>query len=462
MAQTSKSKHKTPGIVSQKQPPSKAVSPPIAPKPSASKSILQTFFFHFRPRRVAEATLAFNLSWGLGGMAAVLVVLQFGTGLLLKFVYEPTPTGAYISIVTFQNALVFGKLVRNLHFWGANVLVLIGFLHLLRVFFTSGYQWPRRMNWIIGLSLFVLVLAANFTGYLLPYDQLGYWAVTVSTAMLGYIPLAGIYLQEILRGGQEMGASSLKIFFALHTAVVPSLLIILMAYHFWRVRKAGGLVIPRRPDQKRNGKPRLVPAVPFLLLRETSMALAITAVVLLLAVFFNAPLADPANPGLSPNPTKAPWYFAGLQELLVHFHPTYAVFVIPLCAFLFLLYLPFAPYPADARGVWFVSRLGRRTGFIAVLAAALITTLAIVVDDLIWQPNQWLHTLPAGIGNGLLPFILGVGLLFGFYGVLRRRWGASNHEALQAVFILLVTGLVVLTITGVWFRGKGMALTLPF
>jgi hypothetical protein len=235
-----------------------------------------------------------------------------------------------------------------------------------------------------------------------------------------------------------------------------------MGFHFWRVRKAGGLVVPRRPGENPVAKPPRVPAVPFLLGREAAMASVIMAVVLLLSAFFNAPLEEPANPGLSPNPTKAPWYFAGLQELLVHLHPAFAVCVVPLLLAIFLLLLPYRNYAVDTRGIWFASRTGRRMAATAALTAFLITPAAILIDDLILHPARAALSLPPAIGDGLLPVAAAVGLVIGFYAMLRRRWSATRSEAVQGVFVLLATALVVLTITGIWFRGKGMALTFPF
>ena len=175
---------------------------PLIPRSEQGRKrfLLKNLILHFRPLTVPEKTLDFSLTWGLGGMAAILVVLQFGTGLLLKFVYEPNPVSAYASIQHIQNAVMFGQLVRNIHHWSANLLVLIVFLHMLRVYFTGALLPPRQFNWIIGLSLFGLVLFANLTGYLLPYDQLAFWAVTVSTGMLEYIPVIGVHLQQMLRG----------------------------------------------------------------------------------------------------------------------------------------------------------------------------------------------------------------------------------------------------------------------
>ena len=424
--------------------------------------LIKNLILHFRPATVTEKTLRFSLTWGLGGMAVVLVLLQLGTGLLLKFAFEPTPMGAYESIRSLQSDVPFGQLVRNLHHWSANLLVLVAFLHMLRVFLTGAFQAPRQFNWIIGWAIFGTVLIANFTGYLLPYDQLAYWAVTVSTGMLEYVPIIGSRLQDILRGGDDIGPGTLRIFFAIHTALVPAVLLFLMGFHFWRIRKSGGLVIPRRPEEQPVEDPVRVPVLPNLLLREVVTALVLVACVMLLAVFFNAPLGDPANPGLSPNPTKAPWYFAGLQELLLHLHPMFAVFVIPLLITLAMIVLPYLNYELDTRGIWFASDRGRHMAAMAATAALVITPLLIILDEFVTGAAVFSSTSQPLIGQGLVPTIILVAALVSFYMIIRRRFSISNNEAIQAVFVLLVVALVVMTVIGVWFRGTGMELVLPW
>lgn len=437
---------------------------PLLPQSDRERKryLLKNLILHFRPLTVPEKTLQFSLTWGLGGMAAVLILLQFGTGLLLKFAYEPHPVTAYSSIQLLQNTVRFGQLVRNLHHWCANLLVLIVFLHMLRVYFTGAFLPPRQFNWVIGLGLFGLVLLANLTGYLLPYDQLAFWAVTVSTGMLEYIPAIGVHLQEMLRGGADIGPASLRIFYALHTAVVPAVFVFLMAFHFWRIRKAGGLVIPRKPDEEFDAPSTRVPTVPHLLLREAVVAVVLIAVVLLMSVFFDAPLEDPANPGLSPNPTKAPWYFAGLQEMLLHLHPTFSVFVIPFLIATGLLFLPYVRYQSDARGIWFVSPTGRRLAVWAFLGALIITPFLIMVDDFLIGTGRLPFGLPPQISNGLIPVILISLVVLGVYFIATRRFAASNNEAIQTVVVLLLGTFIVLTATSVWFRGQGMVLRWPW
>ena len=437
---------------------------PLMPRTEKDRRryLLKNLVLHFRPATVPEKTLRFNLSFGLGGMAAVLVLLQFATGLLLKFVYEPTPVGAYASIQLLQSEVPFGLLIRNLHHWCANLIVIIIFLHLLRVFFSGAFHAPRQFNWVVGLTLFGFVLLANFTGYLLPYDQLAYWAVTVFTGMLAYVPGIGRWLQAVLLGGTDLGPATLRIFFAFHTAVIPILLVALMAFHFWRVRKAGGLVIPATPESQIEPEIQRVPAIPSLLLRELTVALVLVAIVMLWSVFFNAPLGDPANPGLSPNPTKAPWYFAGLQELLLHFHPLFGVCVIPLLAGLALVSIPYFKYDTPAPGVWFASRNGRKKAVIATVTGLVLTPLLVVIHTNVFTPAGFLSGVPGVIGNGLLPVVVIVALLTAVYQILRRRPAVTRRDAVQTVFVFLVSAFLALTIIGIYFRGPGMKLCWPW
>jgi quinol-cytochrome oxidoreductase complex cytochrome b subunit len=434
---------------------------PAADPPRSRFKPLSMLVLHFRPRRVAEKTLRFTLTWGLGGTAAVLVCLQLFTGILLKFAYGPVPTQAYESLVRLQEGFLFGQLVRGIHFWSANLLVVVVCLHGLRVFFTGGFHPPRRLNWVVGLGLLILVLASNLTGYLLPWDQLAYWATIICVSMLEYIPVIGSRLQQLVLGGPRIGPATLRSFFAMHTAVFPVLIVMLMAFHFWRVRKAGGLVIPRAPSEAPDDKPVLVPTHPNLLLREAAMALATIAGVLVLSLLFDAPLGQPANPGLSPNPTKAPWYFAGIQELLMHFNPGLALLIA--AALIFGAFcLPYINYNEAPAGVWFASINGRRTARAAAAAAAVILPLVIILDEYAVHFMAMPPGLPQAFNHGLVPIILSIAVAFGFYAMIVRKFQATRLESVQAVFVFLAVGWVILTATCVFFRGEGMKLQWPF
>lgn len=389
-------------------------------------------------------------------MAVVLVFLLFGTGLMLKFVYEPFPDRAYDSILYLNNNVPFGLLVRNIHWLSANGLIFVVFLHLLRVFYTGAFTAPRQLNWIIGLTLFAAVIFSNFTGYLLPWDQIAYWAITISTSMLNYLPGEGAGIKEWVLEGAVPGPGTLVNFYAIHTAILPALLLIALPFHFWKIRKASGLVIPRSPEEDPGILGEMVETMPHLFVREVAMAVIVLAVILLGAMFFNAPLTEQANPGLSPNPTKAPWYFMGIQEMLMHFHPVFAILVIPLSLLIGLLSIPYIKYETISSGVWFISSKGLKLALIAVTVATLGTVGGVLLDEFVLTRG------PAGppdmIKTGLLPVAIILGFCTGFYFLVKKGFKANNNEAIQALFTLLMTAFVVLTVIGIWFRGTGMQL----
>jgi quinol-cytochrome oxidoreductase complex cytochrome b subunit len=421
-----------------------------------------SLILHARPVRVPTKALRYTHTFGLGGMSLVLFMLLMSTGLLMIFVYEPSPERAYESILFMQEEILFGRLIRGVHYWSANLLIAVAVLHMLRVFLTGAFHAPRQSNWIIGLSLLFLILLSGFTGYLLPWDQISYWAITICTEMLGYMPGFGELLQRVILGGAEIGSATVINFYALHTVVVPLLLVVLMTWHFWRVRLAGGVVVPRDIEEDSQADTDYMPYIPNLLLREVAVGLILIAFVLVVAIFFEAPLGEPANPGLSPNPAKAPWYFVGLQELLLHFHPLFAVFIIPLMAAMAIVRVAYLRYDSDLSGNWFLSPKGRRMAAVAAATALLLTPLWILLDDIAVGPGGWFPGTAPVISNGLLPCAAVVAAIIAFYVFLKKHFKASKNETVQALFVLLMVGFMVLTVTGVWFRGAGMALVWPW
>jgi quinol-cytochrome oxidoreductase complex cytochrome b subunit len=419
--------------------------------PDDPRKYLRNFLLHFRPSMVPERTLRFSFTWGLGVAATTLIGLLLLSGLLLKFVYEPVPGRAYESILYINTQVPLGQLLRNVHRWSGNGLLLVVFLHFLRVFYTGAFMPPRQVNWIVGLGLFAAVILSNFTGYLLPWDQVAYWAITISTSMLDYVPVIGSGLKSWLLGGSEPGAASLLNFYAIHTAILPIVLLFAIPFHFWKIRKANGIVIPRRPDEAPGVTGDMIRTVPHLFVREATVAIAVLAIVLAVAITVNAPLAEQANPGLSPNPTKAPWYFMGIQELLMHFHPVFALLVIPGILMLGLLALPWLRYDANVSGIWFGSATGRKTALLALVCGAMLAVAGVLASE---------HGLsdPGILGGGLVPFALAALLTVGFYYLVRKLFSANVNEAVQAVFTLLISVFVTLTVVGVWFRGSGMQL----
>jgi quinol-cytochrome oxidoreductase complex cytochrome b subunit len=415
-----------------------------------------TFLLHLRPVLVPVRSLRWTHTMGLGGSSLVLVAVLAATGILSMLAYQPVPGIAYDSVVGLETQIAFGSLVRGVHYWSANLLVVVVLLHLARAFLTGGYHGARQFNWVIGAGLLLCVLVNNFTGYLLPWDQLSYWAVTISTEMLGYLPGVGTMLQRVALGGPEIGPKTLTNFYTIHTTIVPVLLIVLMGFHFWRVRRAGGVVLPpARPgeDGDANAKTHFLPD---LLVRELAQALILLALVVLLAAAFGAPLGERANPGMSPNPAKSPWYFVGFQELLIHFHPTFAVLVIPLLAAVGFVLLPYLTRDDEPTGAWFLSPAGRRSAVAGAALALTLTPLAVVLDDLLGAGTTGWFV------GGLLPLALLVAGLYGFAKLVERRYGTTANETVQAVVVLLAVAFAVLTLIGVWFRGEGMALGWPW
>jgi quinol-cytochrome oxidoreductase complex cytochrome b subunit len=435
---------------------------PTAPgTPKRNRFLAGSLLLHLRPAQVPLRAIRFTHTFGLGGMAMVLILLLMASGLLMGFVYDPAPERAYGSILVLQEDLLFGRLVRGVHYWSANLLVVVAGLHLLRVFLTGAYHGARRSNWLIGLGLLFSVLLSAFTGYLLPWDQLSYWAITVSTEMLTYVPVVGENLKYMILGGESIGASTAVVFYTTHSTLIPIALILLMTWHIWRVRLAGGVVLPSA-GKGRRGDDEYVPFMPDLLVREVAVALTLTALIVVLAIVFGAPLGEPANPGLSPNPAKAPWYFLGVQELLVHFHPVFAVVVIPLLSIAALVAVPFLRHEHQVAGDWFLTRQGRRLAGLAAGVGLLAAPLMILVDEHVIGPDGWWPGTPPLVSQGAVPTFFTLLALAAFYWSSRKRLSASRSEAVQALFVLLVVCFLVLTVTGIWFRGEGMALVWPW
>jgi quinol-cytochrome oxidoreductase complex cytochrome b subunit len=418
---------------------------------------LTGILLHLHPQSINERALTFNRTFGLGGMAALLIVIQFLTGIMLRLYYEPFPHKAYDSIVFLQQNVLFGQLVRNIHHWSGVFLILIAFLHLLRVFFTGGYQSSRKVNWIIGLALLLLIIGSNFTGYLLPWDQLAYWAVTVGTSLLDYIPFIGNSLRELMIAGNEINEQTLLIFYNFHTAVFPILLLILMAYHFWRVRKAGGIILPNNDEEK-----KVVPTYPNLVYKEFIVALALIAVIMVFSLLFSAPLLTKANPDFSLNPTKAPWYFAGIQELLMHFHPFVAAFLIPAVIIFGLVALPFLKFNEEQNGIWFYSEKAKLAAKFSFTSAIILTPLLVGLNEFLPKLETVLPSINSFITNGLVPLIILLFVVWSYHKFVSRKYKLTSIEKVQTIFVFITTAFIILTLIGIFFRGADMKLVFPW
>jgi len=316
-----------------------------------SSTSFTNFFLHIHPVKVHKNTLRPGYTLGLGLISMFLFTILVVTGILLMFYYVPSTSQAYDRMLDLRGTVAFGTILRNMHRWSAHLMVAAVFMHLCRVFLTGSYKKPREFNWVVGVVLFLLTLLMSFTGYLLPWDQLAFWAITVGTAIAGYAPVIGKDIQFLLMGGSTVGQEALLRFYVLHVAVLPAVLILAIAIHFWRIRKDGGLSRPadadptptmdlvtitegpkvRMDDKKTYGVQGLVRGPltkvnnipdntvfswPNLFLSELFVFVMTLSVILVLSLLFNAPLEEPVNVMHPPNPAKAPWYFLGLQEMV--------------------------------------------------------------------------------------------------------------------------------------------------
>lgn len=210
------------------------------------------FYGHLHPARVSRHSLKATTTFGLGFISAVLFGILTVTGILLMFYYVPSVDMAYQNMIDIQTKISFGQLMRNMHRWGAHLMVITVILHMMRIIYSGAYKPPREFNWILGIVLLLLTLLASFTGYLLPWDQLAFWAITVGTSVAGYMPVIGKSIQIFLLGGPEVGQAALIRFYVLHLILIPMGITFVMTLHIWRVRKDGGLAGQTRSDNPLN------------------------------------------------------------------------------------------------------------------------------------------------------------------------------------------------------------------
>lgn len=377
---------------------------------------ISSFFLHFQPAKVNRRSLKFRTTLGLGLISLYLFLILIGSGVLLMFYYIPATDYAYQNMKDLEFVVTAGQLLRNMHRWAAHLMVLFVALHMCRAFYTAAYKPPREFNWVIGVGLFLLTLSLSFTGYLLPWDQLAYWAITVGTSIAGYAPLVGQKLKFLFLGGHVVGESALIRFYVLHVIVLPLVALMLIALHLWRVRKDGGLARPAEAlsmsedlstsaGSKTYGLMELArgttPAVglrpedevftwPNLVFREILLFMATISVVLILAIFWNAPLEQIANPVHPPNPAKAPWYFLGLQEL-VAYSAFWGGVVVPGLLVTALVALPYLDRRPKGIGVWFS---GERKVAITLFTVCLTAAVVLTVIGTAFRGPNWSFQLP--------------------------------------------------------------------
>ena len=409
----------------------------------AGDAIVRNILLHWFPTKVSRQSLSFRYSLWLGTISAVLFAILVVTGVILMFFYVPSVERAYWTVKDIEFVIPFGWFIRALHRMAAHLMVAVVFLHMIRVFLTGAFKngflanQNRPLNWIIGIVLLLCTLLLSFTGYLLPWDQLAFWAITVGTNIAREAPLIGEQLRYLLIGGYEIGQSALIRFYVLHCVFLPGLVVLLFSWHMWRIRKDGGLacVDQLARTRKRVSQPGILsktysllgisagrtvqvettipqeeeetefssPALTRRLLLVTLLTVFISS---LLAIVVRAPLEEPANPTVTPNPAKAPWYFLWLQELVadttIHigeFTVNGAVVGGILIPGFLVLMAAIWPYldrsPATTTGVWWAPERHRQN-IVFLLACAFIIVLTIIGTfmrgpnwDFFWPWEPW-------------------------------------------------------------------------
>jgi quinol-cytochrome oxidoreductase complex cytochrome b subunit len=210
----------------------------------SAATVFGNLFLHLHPVRVHVNTLRPGYTLALGLISFYLFLILIISGTLLMFYYVPSIEMAYNSMKDLEYVVSFGVVLRNVHRWSAHAMVIFVFLHMCRVFYTGSYKAPREFNWVIGAFLLLLTLFLSFTGYLLPWDQLAFWAVTVGSNIAAYVPWIGDDLRYLMLGGNQVGQMALIRFYVLHVVVLPLVMGVLLGVHFWRIRKDGGLSRP--------------------------------------------------------------------------------------------------------------------------------------------------------------------------------------------------------------------------
>lgn len=360
---------------------------------AATKAMVSSITLHIHPPKVRPAALKFRATWALGIISVVLAGMLTATGVYLMFYYYPHPDVAWRSMKDLAFVVPFGILTRNLHRWGAHAMVAIVTLHMLRVFLSGGYKPPREANWVAGVGLWVLTLALSFTGYLLPWDQLAFWAVTVGANMAGAVPWLGKPLRMLLLGDMTVGEAALLRFYVLHCVLLPLLLFGIIGFHLFRVRKDGGLVVAEHDPATVNAKPGFrLPSWPHLVYREFIVGLLTTAALLLLSLVANAPLEPLADPSRTPNPAKAPWYFLGVQEL-AHWSAFWGGVFVPALTVAALCALPYFDRHLDGVGQYFPRerRVASTLFLVLMMFFAVVTVIGTLFRGpawaLMWWPN---------------------------------------------------------------------------
>ncbi len=318
----------------------------------------EAFLLHIKPTYYHDSVTKFTHTFRLGLLSTYLFLLETITGLILMIWYAPTPERAYTDMIRLLSNVPFGQLMRDLHRLGAELMVAVVTLHMVRTYLTGSYKAPRQFTWFTGVILLVLTLFLSFSGYLLPWDQLAYWAVTIGTSMAEAVPppIVGETVNLLARGAPDIGANGLMRFYLLHVLFLPLALFLFFFVHYYKVVHFG-ISLPSDEEEVGQDTANKVPAdrrvyfLPDVMLDEASFLIVFTAIMVVISTFaFAAPLESIANPQSTPLHTVAPWYFYWLQGLLKIADKAIAGVYLPGLLLVLLIGIPYLDRNPSRRG----------------------------------------------------------------------------------------------------------------
>ena len=358
---------------------------PPTEKPNPRYKVHTTsFIFHIRPRYYQAGSTILTNTFRLGFFTTLFFIIESITGVLLMIYYTPSPEKAYLSILNLMSNVPFGQFLRDMHRLGAEAMVIFTFLHMLRTFFTGSYKKERSFTWLTGVILLGVTLFLSFSGYLLPWDQLAYWAVTIGTSMAEAAPVGGNEINLLLRGAPDIGANGLLRFYLLHVVALPFAVIGVLSIHYYKVAREHGISLPARfeegdvpPSEVKEAKKR-IDFIPDLFTSEifwTTLGLLILVLAITVGGY-HAGLETIANPQVTPLDTTAPWYFWWLQGMLKLGDKSLMGIVIPTIIVLLLIGVPYIDrnkYRSMWRRPWAVS-----IGILAVIALVVLSYMGLL------------------------------------------------------------------------------------
>jgi quinol-cytochrome oxidoreductase complex cytochrome b subunit len=464
-----------------------------------SQAIFTNFFLHIHATRIHPHSLKINFTWGLGIALLSSFFILTATGILLMVYYSPAVDRAYASIKDIHYVVPTGRYIRNIHRWSAHLMVVLVIFHMARVFYTASYKKPREFNWLVGMMLFVLTLMLSFSGYLLPWDQLAFWAITIGANIAGSpneltqsMGLSSAFnvgdiQKELILGASVVGQEALTRFYLLHVMVLPLAMAIIVGLHIWRIRKDGGLSRPggsatpagkgvgtmspggataiERPNKTfglmavvRDRSPytgqnpdETVPAWPHLLRAEMLVFMITMLICLVWGFYMDAPLKEMANPAIPENPAKAPWYFLGLQELV-----SYSAFVggvaVPMVVLVGLALIPYLDREKEESGVWFSGKRGKRVALLSLIVGTFLSVLSVAIPVNYGWLRQWYPDISQLIVIFINPGSL-LTLAYMIFSIIVLKVTKSTRMSAIALFTCFLAGFVVLTVVGTFFRG---------